>query len=168
MTPLPICGDRFMLLYLEKVKSLILIAWSKPNFFPSRHAPFLDLAAKRIPAPLPPTPVRHSNDATNQLVTTFWYCRRSWLHATLCPLTSVLTHATHSPHPRSLRASSRDRPEAERGAVPAGGACNPEPQATSDRHTGQRCPVKQGTRLEKCRGRAPGGARPAFGARDAS
>src|SRR5712691_3931697 len=59
-------------------------------------------------------------------------------------------------------------PEAEREAVPAGGACNPK--TAGDLGTVRRAamPVKHGTRSKKCRGGAPGGARPAFGARDAS
>src|SRR5207244_390079 len=82
---------------------------------------------------------------------------------------------------RSLRASSGDTPEAERGAVPAGGACNPASGRPRHRHTGIVRPVREelavrvpasasalrsAAEVEQCRGRAPAGARPAsLGAR---
>src|SRR5207244_12678780 len=78
---------------------------------------------------------------------------------------------------RSLRASSGDTPEAERGAVPAGGACNPASGRPRHRHTGIVRPVREelavrvpasasalrsAAEVEQCRGRAPAGARPAL------
>ena len=62
-------------------------------------------------------------------------------------------------HSRSLRASSRDMPEAEREAVPAGGACNPDRRRPKGCHAGGNAREAR-YQVEKCRGGAPGGARP--------
>src|SRR5712691_1518995 len=50
-------------------------------------------------------------------------------------------------------------PEAEREAVPAGGACNPDRRRPKGCHAGGNAREAR-TRIEKCRGGAPGGARP--------
>src|SRR5712691_3224080 len=50
-------------------------------------------------------------------------------------------------------------PEAEREAVPAGGACNPDRRRPKGCHAGGNAREAR-YQVEKCRGGAPGGARP--------